>query len=169
MSYMRTRSMYVGNGHALFPYAERVTVLANNLSNAIRFRQRQVLTSVSKPESDWSDNEREVMDELAFAIPLMPKKVEMPTKGKSFLSYWTLEKLMRFTQNPDFFVEGLPKQTAQHVIKSSVSDMKAYFKALKEYKKNPAAFTGKPELPGYKRKGGHTTALFTSQDCILRT
>ena len=47
MDYMRTRSMYIGKEHSLFPYAEKVTALANNLSNAIRFRQRQVFTAVS--------------------------------------------------------------------------------------------------------------------------
>ncbi len=32
--------------------------------------------------------------------------------------------------------------------------MKTFFKSSKEYKRNPAAFLGTPQLPGYKKKGG---------------
>ena len=77
MSYMRTATVYIHEGHPLFQYADSLTALTNNLSNAARFRQRQVLSAVSKEEADWTTNEREVMKEIRKTVPLM-KKASMP-------------------------------------------------------------------------------------------
>jgi len=64
MGYMRTTKICVNNGHPLYPYADRITALANNLSNAALFRERQAMTAVDKSEGEWTDNERQVMDEI---------------------------------------------------------------------------------------------------------
>ena len=58
MGYMRTATVYINEGHPLFKYADNLTALTNNLSNAARFRQRQVLSAVSKEEADWTANAR---------------------------------------------------------------------------------------------------------------
>lgn len=136
MGYMRTATVYINEGHPLFKYADNLTALTNNLSNAARFRQRQVLSAVSKEEADWTANEREVMEEIRKTVPLI-KKASMPTKGKHFLGYMFLEGILRVNHNPDFYAEGLPRQTAQHVLKTTVKDMKGFYKAIKEYNKNP--------------------------------
>lgn len=81
MGYMRTATVYINEGHPLFKYADNLTALTNNLSNAARFRQRQVLSAVSKEEADWTANEREVMEEIRKTVPLR-EKASMPTKGK---------------------------------------------------------------------------------------
>lgn len=52
MGYMRTATVYINEGHPLFQYADNLTALTNNLSNTARFRQRQVLSAVSKEEAD---------------------------------------------------------------------------------------------------------------------
>ena len=122
MGYMRTATVYINEGHPLFKYADNLTALTNNLSNAARFRQRQVLSAVSKEEADWTANEREVMEEIRKTVPLI-KKASMPTKGKHFLGYMFLEGILRVNHNPDFYAEGLPRQTAQHVLKTTVKDI----------------------------------------------
>lgn len=169
MKYYRNITVVIDKKHKLFDYADHVTQMANNLSNAVRFRQRQVLTAVSKPENEWSDNEREVMEELRYAIPLMTKHYEMPSVKKYSLPYDLLDSLLKITENPDYRAEGLPCQSAQQVIKKAVRDMKSFFSACREYAKNPSSFTGKPELPGYKKKGGHTAVPVTNQDCVIKT
>lgn len=45
MGYMRTATVYINEGHPLFKYADNLTALTNNLSNAARFRQRHVSVS----------------------------------------------------------------------------------------------------------------------------
>ena len=75
MGYMRTITVCITQNHPLFNYAETITRLANHLSNAIRFRQRQVLTAVSKPATNWSANEQEVMKEILDTISQMKRPV----------------------------------------------------------------------------------------------
>ena len=47
--------------------------------------------------------------------------------------------------------------------------MKSFFKDMKEYKKDPSKFTGKPELPHYKKKGGVCSYALTNEDCEIKT
>ena len=72
---------------------------------------------------------------------------------------------MRATDNPDFFA-GLPMQTAQQVLKDAVHDFKAWLDSLKEYKKNPSNYTGKPKMPGYC-KSIRKTFTVTNQDAVI--
>ena len=168
MGYMRTITVCITQNHPLFDYAETVTRLANHLSNAIRFRQRQVLTAVSKPATNWSANEQEVMKEILDTISQMKRPVPVPTKENHFLGYSFLDSVMKYTKNPDYYAKGLPRQTAQYVLKQAVRDMKTFYASCRAYAKDPSAFTGKPKLPGYKKKGGHTTATVSNQDCIIK-
>lgn len=151
----------------VFEYFDKITKAGNCLYNATLFRIRQVLTLTEKPPEKWTDNEREVYDEILKALPLMPKKFAMPTKGRSILSYEFLNALLKASDNPDYRREGLPVQSAQHVIKDAVRAMKSFRHATKEYYKKPSSFTGKPKLPGYHQKGGNSTIILTNQDCVV--
>lgn len=151
----------------VFEYFDKITKAGNCLYNATLFRIRQVLTLTEKPPEKWTDNEREVYDEILKSLPLMPKKFAMPTKGRSILSYEFLNALLKASDNPDYRREGLPVQSAQHVIKDAVRAMKSFRHATKEYYKKPSSFTGKPKLPGYHQKGGNSTIILTNQDCVV--
>lgn len=112
----------VDNTHPMFSYFEGLCGSANNLKNATRFRQRQVITAVEKDPSALTDNERGVLDEIAKALPVMNaasrhsaeagERYKMPTQGKSFLSYPFLDKYMRASNNPDFLCSspGCPQR-----------------------------------------------------------
>lgn len=84
---------------------------------------------------------------------------------KQVLSYIQLERLMRVTENADFF-SGLPMQTAQQILKQTVQEFKSWLSALKAYRKDSSGFTGKPNMPSY-RKGNLDTFTLTNQDAIL--
>lgn len=66
---MRARKVQVDSKHAMYGYFDNCSRKANNLANAVRCRQRQVMTAVSKNEADWTDNEREIMTEIRNALP----------------------------------------------------------------------------------------------------
>lgn len=83
MGYMRTATVYINEGHPLFQYADNLTALTNNLSNTARFRQRQVLSAVSKEEADWTTNEREVMEEIRKTVPLIKRHPCRPKENIS--------------------------------------------------------------------------------------
>ena len=76
-----------------------------------------------------------------------------------------LVKMMRVTENPDF-ISGLPRQTAQQMVKQSVTDFKNWLASLREYKKHPEKYLGKPKMPRYK-KSDLTTVIITNQDAVL--
>lgn len=141
--------------HALF---EKDASLAKLLSNAALFRLRQNFTSRNKEK--LSPNEIEVLSEIDTTANVSGLAVP-----KAVISYKFLEKLMRVTNNPDFFA-GLPMQTAQQILKQRVQDLKNWLASLRTWKKDPSGFTGKPEMPKYIRSN-MTTFVFTNQDCVI--
>ena len=150
----RTDRIYVSKQHEMFPYFDGLAHKAKNLYNASLFRIRNAFTAHDK--TNVTSNEKEVLDELALLKGQKTYRV---------LGYGVLQRLMRVTQNPDFFA-GLPMQSAQATVKHACSDFQNWLSALKKYKQNPALFTGKPRMPGYC-KGDITTLTLTNQDAII--
>ena len=142
----------------LWDYFHSNAMLSKNLKNAAIFRIRQCFTAHGKEK--LTVNEQEVMDEISLTCSVTGLKAP-----KSVMTYKFLDKLMRVTDNPDFFA-GLPMQSAQQILKNACNDFRGWISALKSCKKNPAAFTGKPKMPGYI-KSDEATAIFTNQDCVI--
>ena len=150
----RTDRIYVSKQHEMFPYFDGLAHKAKNLYNASLFRIRNAFTAHDK--TNVTSNEKEVLDELALLKGQKTYRV---------LGYGVLQRLIRVTQNPDFFA-GLPMQSAQATVKHACSDFQNWLSALKKYKQNPALFTGKPHMPGYC-KGNITTLTLTNQDAVI--
>lgn len=142
----------------VFAFAETNSVLAKNLYNAALFRIRQTFTGWDKESR--SENEREVFAEIERTMETVKN-----FNAKRILNYHALDKILRANQNPDLF-SGLPMQTAQAVVRAAASDFSNWLKTLKEYRKCPEKFTGRPKMPGYK-KGTGTTFSVTNQDAVL--
>ncbi len=47
---------------------------------------------------------------------------------------------------------SLPSQTSQQIVKILFRNWKSFWKAVKDYNKNPKKYKGKPKLPKYKHK-----------------
>ena len=150
----RTDRIYISKQHEMFPYFDGLAHKAKNLYNASLFRIRNAFTARDK--TNVTSNEKEVLDELALLKGQKTYRV---------LGYGVLQRLMRVTQNPDFFA-GLPMQSAQAAVKHACSDFQNWLSALKKYRQNPALFTGKPRMPGYC-KGDITTLTLTNQDAVI--
>lgn len=148
----------VAYGNSIYSFCDSNAKLAKLLYNAALFRIRQIFTGSKKEH--LSKNELEVYKELDSLKVAYPS-----TTIKSLISYNQLEKLMRVTSNPDFFA-GLPMQTAQAIVKQAVTDFSNWLKALKDYKKNPSKYLGKPDMPHYKKTNG-TTFSISNQDAVL--
>ncbi|MCC6094847.1 MAG: RNA-guided endonuclease TnpB family protein [Eubacterium sp.] len=142
----------------LFAFETDCSALAEPLYNAALFRIRQVFTGWDKPVR--SENEQEVFDEIRAAKAAYPS-----LHVRRVLKYNVLEKIMRATDNPDFFA-GLPMQTAQSVVRKACQDFQNWLAALRDYRKFPGKYTGKPRMPRYK-KTGHDTFTVTNQDAVL--
>ena len=162
----RILNVRVNRDDAVYPYLDRIAHLANNLSNAVLYRERQMITSAKKNVSEWTENEKEIRAEAENTVQYFGNTRMIPKSG--VLSYYFMEKLLRVTHNSDFFAEGLPKQTAQWIVRQVCTDISSFCKAMKQYTVTPGSFTGKPELPGYRRKGGASSFRITNQDCVIR-
>ncbi len=62
---------------------------------------------------------------------------------------------------------SLNAQTSQQLLKVLDRSWKSYWKALKEYAKNPDKFLGIPKPPQYKPKNGEALLIFTNQQCKI--
>ena len=150
----RTDRIYVNTQHEMFPYFDTLAHKAKSLYNASLFRIRNAFTAHGK--TSLTSNEKEVLDELALL---------KGQKTYHVLGYGVLQRLMRVTQNPDFFAD-LPMQSAQATVRHACSDFQNWLSALGKYKKNPTLFTGKPRMPRYC-KGNITAFTLTNQNAIV--
>ena len=160
----------VNKKHRLYPYFEDCTIKAKNLYNVTNFHIRQVMTGIKKEPSKRQDNEINVLDNIEHSLPLMnsirtKNPFVMPTAEKWFLSYGFLDCLLKVNNNIDYY--ALPAQVNQQIMKRCCKNWKGYFKALKQYKKTPAAFTGMPQIPKYK-KSNTDSSVFTAVICNLK-
>lgn len=143
---------------SIYDYCDGLSRKSKLLYNASLFRIRNIFTGYEKEH--LTSNEAEVFAEVKLLHESYPG-----IHVQKVICYKHLEKLMRVTENPDFFA-GLPMQTAQAIVKQAVTDFNNWLKALKAYKKNPEKFLGKPKMPNYK-KDNLATVTITNQDAVL--
>ena len=157
MAYRVTQRI-ISSDDLLYPYFDDLCRKSKLLYNAALFRVRNIFTGYDKEHR--TENEVEVFQEVALLQRSHPNM-----HVRRVISYTHLEKMMRVTENPDFF-SGLPRQTAQQMVKQSVTDFKNWLASLREYKKHPEKYLGKPKMPRYK-KSDLTTVIITNQDAVL--
>lgn len=148
----------IAHGNSIYQYCDSNARLAKLLYNAALFRIRQIFTEYDK--ETLTPNEKQVFDEVSALQSMYPS-----IKVRRVISYAHLEKLMRVTDNPDFFA-GLPMQTSQSIVKQAVSDFKNWLAALRDYKKDPSKYLGKPQMPHYQKKD-YITYTITNQDAVF--
>ncbi len=85
-------------------------------------------------------------------------------KQNKLLYYYDLNSLLK---NEECY-KILPVHTAQHTLKLLSRNWKAFFRAIKEWKKNPKLFFAMPRPPGYKPKDGEVMAIFSNQQAMIR-
>ncbi|WP_305152737.1 transposase [uncultured Dubosiella sp.] len=71
-------------------------------------------------------------------------------------------RLFTVSNDPDYFAKGLPRHTAQHMMKQACRDFDTYFKSLEAWKKNPHG--QRPNPPRYA-KGDYKAAILSNQEC----
>lgn len=67
--------------------------------------------------------------------------------SKLYLGYFSIQK--EFQKNKQFDYTHLPAKTSQQTMRMVDQNFKSFFRALKEYQKNPGKFKGRPKIPGY--------------------
>ncbi len=64
--------------------------------------------------------------------------------------------------------KSLPAQTAQQILRLLDKNWLSFFRSLKDWKKHPAKYLGRPQLPKYRKKNGEFLLLFTNQQVRLK-
>ena len=164
----RVTVINIDRSHPLFDYCDSVSALANNLYNVSLYHIRQVFSGVRKDPENRFQNEIEVLKAIEETLPKMQarnKKFKMPTEKRPTLSYQFLDAFLKFSNNPDYYAEGLPAHARQYSIRNASSDIWNFFSAIRKYKKDPSSFLGRPKIPRYRDKGGHCTFTMSNQEC----
>ena len=107
-----------------------------------------------------SDEER--MDRIGKVKHL---QFQAPTAEKWFASYGLLDAVFKFTDNADY--RAFHAHVIQNAVKACCQAWKGYFESLKAFSAS-SGHTGKPKIPGYKKSGGRTTAVFSNIACSIK-
>ena len=87
-------------------------------------------------------------------------------KNKNYLNYNKIDLLIK---NKDFGeysnpYKDLPAKVSQQILKNLDKNWISFFKSIKDWKKNPNKYMGKPNLPKYKKKeSGRNILIYTIQ------
>jgi putative transposase len=69
---------------------------------------------------------------------------------------------------PDYYNMPLV-QSAQQTLKLLDTNWKSFFKAIKDWKKNPDKYLGRPKVPKYLKKNDNYILMLTNQNCKLKS
>jgi putative transposase len=169
---IRCQIVYVKKGHKLYEYFKEVGKNTNNLYNTTNYYIRQAYFGLIHKKIDPNINE--AISYINDSIPEINKTRDrnasehfrVLNENNPFLSYEVLDSTFRINKNIDYY--SLPSHSNQQVMKEVFEAWKAYFSALKDYKKNPNKYLGKPRPPKYCKKGSVKTSTFSNQTCKIK-
>lgn len=96
---------------------------------------------------------------------LFTQKDKEGNRTGSYMKYSDLDYLIK---NKSENYRNLPASTSQQILKILDRSWKSFFESIKERKKNPNKFLGRPKLPGYKKKDGAFLLVFTNQQVKIK-
>ena len=79
-----------------------------------------------------------------------------------------LDKVMKsFPDEHDNYRSFGYARCAQQVLRLFQQTLRSYFAAIKDYKKNPSKYTGRPRFPKFRKSGERFQVIFTNQSVKL--
>ena len=159
----RTRQIRIRKKNPLRDYCAALCLGSAALYNRANFLIRQYATACRDLEEGkpLTGNQSE-----AFRmITEVTRGTRYEPKGR-WLGYGQLDYILKRTEDPAY--RALPAQANQQILKGLLRNYKSFFAALKAYGLHPERFTGRPRMPGYKKKGTESTAILTNQICRIR-
>lgn len=85
-----------------------------------------------------------------------------------FINYNTMDKLLK-QKDMEFDYRNMPTaQSAQQCLRLLEKNWKSFFASVKDYKKNPSKYTGRPKLPKYLDKNGRNILILTNNNCKVK-
>ena len=159
----RTRQIRIRKGHKLWGYGVDLCMKSALLYNRANYLVRQYATAVRDMGRMKPLHENQI--QVYRLVRETTDGTRYEVKG-SWLTYGQLDYILKRTEDPAY--RSLPAQANQQILKRLVRDYKSFFEAQKVWKKHPGQFTGKPKMPGYRKKGSLVTAVLTNQICAVK-
>ena len=79
-----------------------------------------------------------------------------------------LDKVMKsFPDEHDNYRSFGYAQCAQQILRLFQQNLRSYFASIKDYKKNPLKYTGRPNFPKFLKSGERFQVIFTNQSVKL--
>ena len=79
-----------------------------------------------------------------------------------------LDKVMKsFPEEYDNYRSFGHAKSAQQVLRLFQQNLRSYFASIKDYKKNPTKYTGRPKFPKFRKSGDRFQVIFTNQSAKL--
>ncbi|MBY3432873.1 IS200/IS605 family element transposase accessory protein TnpB [Rhizobium laguerreae] len=153
---------------------------AKNLYNTVNFLIRQINSAYRRDEETGSyvrievlhDNQVEVINSFNGMIEtinakrgtkvdakVLPQLDETMSLSPLFLALdlTVLDNVARrwADEDGDIVYRRIPASSAQQVVQSVIDVWRASLSAMKDWTRNPAKYTGRPQLPSFKDKNGH--------------
>ena len=159
----RTRQYHVKEQNRLYPYCRDLCKKSAVLYNRANFIIRQYATaahsfSEMRPLYDNQMNVFKLVNDILDGTKYLG--------DNSWLSYNAIDRILKMSKDKAYY--ALPAQANQQVLKLLSRDYKSFFEALKVYKRDPSAFTGRPRLPRYVKENGLKSAILTNQICTVK-
>lgn len=84
--------------------------------------------------------------------------------------YADMDKLMKTTPNLEGEINYrlLKAQVSQQILKVLEKNIKAYCKAIKDFKTNPAKYKAMPQLPSFRKRSGLFNLYYPNQSAIIK-
>lgn len=141
---------------------------SKNLYNYANYLIRQVFSGLSKKAEgkELAEQEQKTINDINnFIKKYNEENKDVKRKNKNgeleskklfkelsennkYLSFELLDKYIKESEP----YRSLPAQASQQILRLLDKNWKSFFKAIKEYKKHPEKFSGRPKLPKYKDK-----------------
>jgi len=116
-----------------------------------------IVTRVEQHQIKNTHSMWETVDDLAFKVKNLYNyanyllRQEFINNGK-YISYFDLDKSLR--QHETYKNAG--SQVSQQTLRTLDKNWLSFFRAIKDWKKNPDKYLGRPRLPKYKKKDGRS-------------
>ena len=178
-----------------FAYLDYACLCANNMYNISNFYIRNLMTGLKKASGLRTSNEKDVIRIVSEAIPPVNEALKakhgqkvkkimadkslsvderkekaakvkcaqfsIPTEEKWFAGYNLLDAIFKQTDNPDY------RAHHSHLIQNAISDCTEAWTSFFEQPSDGNGL-GKKHLPGYRKRGGRSTAVFSNISCSVK-
>ena len=128
----------INKNHLFYDELDSIGFLSKNLYNKANYIIRQEFISTSKEK-------------------------ELGKRDKAnWIRYKKIQKQLQ--DDKDFDYKKLPSKVSQHILRLLDKNWTSFFKSIRDWKKNPSKYKGKPSLPKYKhKKNGRGILIYTIQ------